>query len=503
MAKNIASSPLDMLVPSSIRGDPTVDRLVQVIDPVLSDLSSETDLALILPRLGELSEDVVDFLAWQFHVDLYRSNLPVEAKRSLVQSFVAWHRLKGTKAGVLGMLEVLGCSDVEIVEYREAVERYGQAGILSLDGTWNIVSGSDLMLRSALEMANLPPLIHWAEFALRMDLSDAVRPGWDDEVRWAVDEMKPARSWPVWWYWIALDLGLDIKTWHRLALAKDIRIRYPWCWSPLDGSWNIGSDGRFLGLDGQALDGRWSLGDSTPAVYDRFIRACGVVVGKSLGKRIYASLGRYRQIVESPTPLSLDGTWTLDESPRCVTAARQAVRIASSSSARPVIGRYGGHMGATIRYPASPLLLDRPHVLDGSWGLDGRNIKPCGIKKMTMDGSWRIESDPPAFLCRSASGGGKEILASLRGAWIGEKAPRLGDFWVRGLDGSWGVGQGRPLDGSWRLDGPYMGPVPRVGENVRKLDGFWQVGSVSRNLDGSWPIGNDGPGCSAVVAIRN
>ncbi|NCC97534.1 MAG: hypothetical protein EOM02_11975 [Synergistales bacterium] len=186
-----------------------------------------------------------------------------------------------------------------------------------------------------------------------------------------------------------------------------------------------------------------------------------------------------------------------------MTAARQAIRIMSASSARPVVGRYGGRLGTTIRYPASPRLLDRPHVLDGSWGMDGRNIGPCGIKKMTMDGSWRIESDPPAFLCRSASGGGKEIHVPLRGAWIGEKAPRLGDFWVRGLDGSWGVGQGRPMDGSWGLDGPYMGPVPRLGENVRKLDGFWQVGSVSRNLDGSWSIGNDGPGCSAVVAIRN
>lgn len=447
--------------------------------------------------------EILPYLAWERHVDLWRSEFPENIKRGLVAKSAQWHRLKGTKAGVLRMLEVLGYSDVEIVEYREALERYGQAGILSLDGTWDVVSGSDLMLRSALEVANLPPLIHWAQFALRMDLSAAERPGWAEEVRWAVGEMKPARSWPVWWYWIALELGLEIKTWHRFALAKDIRIRYPWCWSPLDGSWNIGSDGRLLGLDGQVLDGRWRLGDSAPAVYDRFIRACGVVVGKSLGKRAYVSLGRHRQIVESPTPLSLDGSWTLDEAPRCVAASRQSVRITSASSARPVVGRYGGRLGTTIRYPASPRLLDRPHVLDGSWGLDGRDIRPCGIKKMTIDGSWRIESDPPAFLCRSASGGGKEIHVPLRGAWIGEKAPKLGDFWVRGLDGSWGIGQGRPLDGSWRLNGPYMGPVPRVGENVRKLDGFWQVGSVSRKLDVSWSIGNDGPGCSAVVAIRN
>ena len=56
--------------------------------------------ALLLPRLDELSEEVIDLLAWQWHVDFYEPSADIATKRQLVRESIAWHRIKGTKAAV-------------------------------------------------------------------------------------------------------------------------------------------------------------------------------------------------------------------------------------------------------------------------------------------------------------------------------------------------------------------------------------------------------------------
>lgn len=91
---------LQRILPSSISGDATVKDIVQAISGRLAQLGEQAELVLILPRLKKLSEEIVDELAWQYHVDFYDVSADITKKRELVRKAIARHRYKGTPAAV-------------------------------------------------------------------------------------------------------------------------------------------------------------------------------------------------------------------------------------------------------------------------------------------------------------------------------------------------------------------------------------------------------------------
>ena len=91
---------LKRIVPQSIGSDENVKAICDAIDVKLRELSMATTSVLILPRLNELPEEIVDELAWQYHVDFYDYSASIEKKRSLVRQAIAWHKRKGTPAAV-------------------------------------------------------------------------------------------------------------------------------------------------------------------------------------------------------------------------------------------------------------------------------------------------------------------------------------------------------------------------------------------------------------------
>ena len=91
---------LQRILPSSISGDATVKDIVQAISGRLAQLGEQAELVLILPRLKKLPEEIVDELAWQYHVDFYDVAAGLTKKRELVRKAIARHRYKGTPAAV-------------------------------------------------------------------------------------------------------------------------------------------------------------------------------------------------------------------------------------------------------------------------------------------------------------------------------------------------------------------------------------------------------------------
>lgn len=91
---------LQRILPSSISGDATVKDIVQAISGRLAQLGEQAELVLILPRLKKLPEEIVDELAWQYHVDFYDVSADITKKRELVRKAIARHRYKGTPAAV-------------------------------------------------------------------------------------------------------------------------------------------------------------------------------------------------------------------------------------------------------------------------------------------------------------------------------------------------------------------------------------------------------------------
>lgn len=80
--------------------DKTTIGMCSALNKQLSDIASKTDQILIYSRIDEISEDILDILSYQFHVDFYDTALPIEKKRLLVKNSLLWHKTKGTPAAV-------------------------------------------------------------------------------------------------------------------------------------------------------------------------------------------------------------------------------------------------------------------------------------------------------------------------------------------------------------------------------------------------------------------
>lgn len=91
---------LKTIAPLSINNDKNVQALCDAIDVKLREIAAASGLVLLLPRLDELPEEIVDELAWQYHVDFYDYSADIEKKRALVRQAIAWHKRKGTPAAV-------------------------------------------------------------------------------------------------------------------------------------------------------------------------------------------------------------------------------------------------------------------------------------------------------------------------------------------------------------------------------------------------------------------
>ena len=108
MAKELELTSLSDIIPNSIAHDKNVQSIITAIDPELQKVSQDTREAFIISRIGELPENVIDLLAWQWHVDFYEPDLPITTKRELVLETIKWHRQKGTKASIESALKKLG-----------------------------------------------------------------------------------------------------------------------------------------------------------------------------------------------------------------------------------------------------------------------------------------------------------------------------------------------------------------------------------------------------------
>ena len=108
MAKTLEVISLNDIIPRSITEDTNVKAICRAIDPQLQEVSQSIREAFIVSRIDELPENVIDLLAWQWHVDFYEPDLPLKTKRELVLESIRWHRNKGTKAAIISALEKLG-----------------------------------------------------------------------------------------------------------------------------------------------------------------------------------------------------------------------------------------------------------------------------------------------------------------------------------------------------------------------------------------------------------
>lgn len=111
---NIRQTNLIDLVPDSIKSDPQVQAAAAAIDNELQAVTADIPVTMLIARLDELPEAVIDLLAWQWHVDYYEPvGMDIGTKRKLVRQSIAWHQRKGTPSIVKEIVSsVLGSATV-------------------------------------------------------------------------------------------------------------------------------------------------------------------------------------------------------------------------------------------------------------------------------------------------------------------------------------------------------------------------------------------------------
>lgn len=99
--------PLKETLPDSIRKDQTVQDICDAIKKEMQAVSRAAGYCLLLPRLDELSEALLNELAWEYHVDFYDQTMPIDQKREMVRQALENHRKKGTAAVVLNVVSII------------------------------------------------------------------------------------------------------------------------------------------------------------------------------------------------------------------------------------------------------------------------------------------------------------------------------------------------------------------------------------------------------------
>ena len=87
-------------LPEVLRNDRSMAALAASIADVLAARPAEIQQLMIYSRIGELPEDLLDILAYDFKVDWWDGDYTLEEKRQTLKDSWRVHRMLGTKAAV-------------------------------------------------------------------------------------------------------------------------------------------------------------------------------------------------------------------------------------------------------------------------------------------------------------------------------------------------------------------------------------------------------------------
>lgn len=97
MSTTLRGSRLIDSCPPSISYDAQVQAAGAAFDPQMWEIIDETGQVIMIPNIMGLTDpNLIDVLAWQFHVDGYDATAPFEERKQLVQNSITWHMRKGT-----------------------------------------------------------------------------------------------------------------------------------------------------------------------------------------------------------------------------------------------------------------------------------------------------------------------------------------------------------------------------------------------------------------------
>ena len=493
MSKDLQSVSLLDILPPNLLADKKINAAARALDDELQKITAATRNALLLPRLDELSEEVIDLLAWQWHVDFYEPiGMDIETKRKLIKNSIAWHRIKGTPAAVEQVVSaVFDTSHVQ--EWFEYGGKPYHFKVITEDVTTdpNVLA----RMRRAINAAkNTRSWLETIEFILHLQ-----------------DEEKAEDT-------------------HTIEVHKTMIERYPWRGRFFDGSWCFTDSMR---MDGRFFDGSWQF-DGTPPGDEDAITQGRIFDGmwqfdgqqdfnlNSASRKILFNslevdalhLAQELSVVDRHSVTfqfdgrRFDGSWPLgpNEHAQDVTLETMAALTLADTERAMDTAQIAPQIETTEIYPFVHLRrfdgrwsFGRAAPLDGAWRFDGVRIfdGASGAPDIAplagvFDGTWQLDGTgsfaaPPSD-ARFDSDEDVDEQTSLSATLtkledrvtVQDEKCELTVTVGRVFNGAWNFDAGNAsfMDGAWRLDGGRFFTVRRAVQN--HFDGAFDMGGIVR-----------------------
>lgn len=428
---------------------------------------------------------LLPWLAWALAVDEWDETWSEAAKRTVIADAIQVHRHRGTVWSLKKSLAPLGMA-IDVIDQSSQRASYAALNALRLNGAWRL-DGS--MHISPVELyANLPQIQHWAQFIVRANLADAVRAENFALLRHLVQKWKPARSWPMFMFWLAFVLEVRAQASAALQLDKQVGARYPWHGRTVSDTarWPLGRDGSLVALP-QPL-GTFRLGERRGAISAWRLKGSRVVSTAIMHSAAAASAYSLPQLAEAGR--RLNGAWRVGA--RIASAVSHSSVTAASSIAATQTVAVTHHTSMRFDYPATPAKLGaRARLaawrrLDGRWAI-GSTVTACPF-------GFALRRDQ-AILAESGI-----AMASLSASYVSPErltrpAPIKMAPTVRRLDGSWHPGAENRM-GRFRLDGRRLRAhqfvtCPRIGSFavMQGVSGTDERARRRLHVNGAWRLG--------------
>ena len=102
----------------SISYDKQVISACPAFDYQMLQIVDETGQVIMIPNIMNIEDsNLINILAWQFHVDFYDQTRDLEFRKTLVQISIIWHKTKGTYALVQDVLDLYWPGGATLTEW--------------------------------------------------------------------------------------------------------------------------------------------------------------------------------------------------------------------------------------------------------------------------------------------------------------------------------------------------------------------------------------------------
>lgn len=145
---------LDDITPYNIKNSREFSRVIPALDFQLGQITREINQEAIIYAIDNLSAEILDYLAVQFHVDFYDLAYTLEMKRSAIKNSVLWHMKKGTSWAILTALKSIGI-DGEFLHWHDTGdEPYSFRIRANITGDFYRTQGKDAIIKSIVRVVN-------------------------------------------------------------------------------------------------------------------------------------------------------------------------------------------------------------------------------------------------------------------------------------------------------------------------------------------------------------